>query len=88
MFNVTFHGLFGIIWIMLLPGIMFVHAVPGKQLVVPIVLTAIVLAFHDSIGRGIKWIKGCLVRCTDKYSIVVIVIYYGSTGSNPNLCWV
>ena len=74
MLNMTFHGVFGIIWIMLLPGIVFVHVTSGKQMVVLFVLTAIVLMLRDYIGGGIKWIKRCLFRCTDKYSIVVIVI--------------
>lgn len=73
--NVTFHGLFGITWLMLLLGIVFVHIVSDKQVAVPFVLAAIVLVFHGYIVGGIKWIKRCFVCCTDKYSIVVIVIF-------------
>lgn len=73
--SMTFHGLFALLWLMVLPGIVIVCFVNDILVIVPALSIPVLVLNKDRVFELLERIKEHITRCIEKYSIVTIAVF-------------
>jgi len=76
MLSRTFHGLFGAVWLVLLPGIMVACLENDILIVVLVPFIPVLIVQRRHILHFLSDIKAWVVKCTDKHSVITIAIFF------------
>lgn len=68
----VFHGVFGLLWVAVLPGIIFTCCVLDSEVLIPVILAVTAFVFHDFIIVIFKKVKSWIINLTVNHSIYVI----------------
>ncbi len=73
--SMTFHGLFAVLWFIILPGIMLVCFANDILVLVPALIVPVLAIHHKRAIKAVENIKEQAVHCTEKYSIITVAIF-------------
>lgn len=74
--SMTFHGLFAVLWVLVLPGIMLTFFVNDSFVIFPALLVPALVIQRKKVFKIAERIKEWLEHCMNKYSIVTIAVFF------------
>lgn len=73
--SMTFHGMFAIIWLLLVPGIVFWGIRSDLWILVPVLALTVVLVLYKKKSEALKNFKTWAVKYTSRYSVITVAIF-------------
>lgn len=73
--SMTFHGIFAIIWMLLVPGIVFCGICSNLWIIVPVSVLTVVLILYKKKPESLMNFKTQAVKYTSRYSVITAAIF-------------
>ncbi len=74
--SMTFHGVFAVLWVIVLPGIILTCFVNDIFVIVPVLLVPVIVIHRKKVFKIAESAKEQLEHCINQYSIIAIALFF------------